>query len=266
MGQSFNGQVMSLRSAIRGFFAGDAGAVTVDWVMITAATTGLAAVVVVSVGSGTGQLGARIGSAISLVPVSLSSGFQAGAARMRELVSMHFSDGDTTGWSSDRLTSNDELGTFLGPFAGSDAALTYGVTLPHGTTEARIGFDLLILDSWDGDSGPNTRGRGDGLAVMINGTEVAFEHFMHSGRSRHGEFLGPRSAEMTIDGTRYITTMELQREGRFQGTQWTDQVWRVEVTAANPPPGGFTFGLNSTTDQSVSDESYGVTAFSVQAK
>lgn len=253
-------------SAISSFVSDESGAVTVDWVVITAAITGLGVAVAVTVATGTVQLGGSISGAVAQAPVTLGSTFRSGLSRLGELVSMDFSDGDTSGWSSDRLGFTDALGAFLGPFGGADGVVSYDVSLPAGANEATISFDLLVLDSWDANIGGLSSGRGDGMSVTIDGTEIAFELFMHAGHSQAGDYTGPRSGQVTIGDTTYATTMNMVSEGSFHGNTWTDQVWQVEISASNPPPGGFQLGLQGTLDQGIHDESFGIGSFGVSAQ
>jgi len=248
-------------------FVGDEdGAVTVDWVVLTAVVTGLGFVAASAVGVGTGRLGGSIGEALGRVPAELQALVERAESGLKTLVEMSFDDGDFTGWSSARTGFSDALGTFLGPFGGSEAKLTYGIDLPEGTKEAVVSFDLLILDSWDADIRGLSRGRGDGMTITSNGQEVAFELFMHQGHAQAGDFTSARTSEVTIDGSTYTTTMTLKQYGRLYGDTWTDQVWQVEIAARNPPAGGFQLGLGATTDQSRADESFGLNDFKVQAR
>lgn len=60
--------------------------------------------------------------------------------------------------------------------------------------------------------------------------------------------------------------MELRDQGTFYGNTWSDQVWAVQIAVDNPPAGGFALDLSSTTDQSVSDEAYGIGTFAIRAR
>jgi len=248
------------------FARDESGAVTVDWVVLAAAITGIGVAVVTTAGIGTTQLGGKVGDALGGVPTGVNAFFGKAAAGFRTLVEMTFDDGDFTGWSATRTGHSDALGTFLGPFGGADSLVNYQVGLPPGTQEARISFDMLILDSWDAETAGLSGARGDGMSFVIDGTEIGHELFMHSGHAQAGDFTAPRDREVTIGDTTYRTRMTLQDGGSLYGDRWTDQVWRVEVSAINPAPGGFELGMAATTNQSRSDESFGVRGFSVQAR
>jgi len=61
---------MTFTSMIRQFAAGESGAVTVDWVVLTAAIVGLGLAVVTSVRSGVSSLGTNISTSLSSASVA----------------------------------------------------------------------------------------------------------------------------------------------------------------------------------------------------
>lgn len=239
------------------FLKSDSGAVTVDWVVLSAATVGLGVGAVTVVRSGQDGLAGDIASSLSGAAVALM-----GTANAR---AMTFDAGDFSGWSSSRQGYSTALGYFLGPFAGSDEAVTHQVVLPEGATEATVTFDLLLLDSWDG-IGPVSDfaqgGRGDGIGFEINGVEIGYS-WMTIGSA------GTPSGSMEINGTTYSYTMNRVETGDLYrvGTplEWGDARWSVTVTATNPPSDGFSFGINSTANQPANDESFGIDNYRVSA-
>ncbi|MGY6697877.1 MAG: hypothetical protein ACXIUW_17880 [Roseinatronobacter sp.] len=60
---------MTVTAQLRKFAVSEAGAVTVDWVVLTAAIVGLGIAVVASVRSGVGTLGSNIERSLSSTPV-----------------------------------------------------------------------------------------------------------------------------------------------------------------------------------------------------
>lgn len=240
------------------FLKSDSGAVTVDWVVLTAATVGLGVGAVTVVRSGQEGLAGDISSSLSGAAVA-----QMGTVNV---ATMTFDDGNFTGWSVSRLGYSAVLGGFLGPFAGNEGALLHQVQVPDGATSATVTFDLMLLNSWDATnnvySDITRGGRGDGIAFTINGTEVGFSA-MASTISTNP------TGSMVIDGTTYSYTMSHQANTSIPGTPtptyWHDARWSVSLTATNPPPGGFMLGIDGTTDQSVGDESFGIDNFRVDA-
>ena len=61
---------MTFTSLIKTFAADDSGAVTVDWVVLTAAIVGLGLAVVTSVRSGVSSLGTNISNSLSSASVA----------------------------------------------------------------------------------------------------------------------------------------------------------------------------------------------------
>ena len=243
------------------FWRDESGAVAAEWVVMTAAGIGMGIVTVAAVASGSGSLAEKVRDALS--GAGLAALMQ---APMKVVAAFDFADGNFEGWSTTRTNFSEHLGTFLGNFAGSDPAVTYDVTLPEGATEAKIAFDFLVLDSWDADSPQWSRGRGDGIAMTVDGQEVAFELFAHSTRSESDPWGHTRTNTVSVGDTQYTTTMTLVEQGSYFGNTWPDQVWRVEIDASGAPPGGFQLGLNAHTDQGRNDESFGIRDFSVSAR
>ena len=61
---------MHITSQIKNFVADDSGAVTVDWVVLTAAIVGLGLAVITSVRSGVSSLGTNISNSLSSASVA----------------------------------------------------------------------------------------------------------------------------------------------------------------------------------------------------
>jgi Flp pilus assembly pilin Flp len=62
---------MKLFSLVKSFVADEAGAVTVDWVVLTAAIVGLGIAVIVAVSSGVNTLGTAISSTVATQTVGV---------------------------------------------------------------------------------------------------------------------------------------------------------------------------------------------------
>ncbi len=62
---------MKLNTLIKNFVADESGAVTVDWVVLTAAIVGLGIAVIASVSSGVNTLGTNISTEVSAVTVGV---------------------------------------------------------------------------------------------------------------------------------------------------------------------------------------------------
>ncbi len=62
-----------MRRRITGFLGDDSGAVTIDWVMLTAAMVGVGVMMVAFVGDATSNLSSTTGDYISAIPVGFTS-------------------------------------------------------------------------------------------------------------------------------------------------------------------------------------------------
>ena len=241
-------------AALQTFFRTESGAVTVDWTVLTAGIVGMGVASTAAVSTGTSSLGQAIQTALSNASVAMMGTVNA--------VTNGFDSGDFTGWSSARLGYSEELGEFLGPFAGYDEPVTHQVSLPEGATEATISFDLLLLDSWDGTSTIHSDarfgGRGDGIAFTVDGVEIGFSAMTN------GTAFAP-TGSFEANGTTYEYSLTRAEGGDFGYSGWQDARYSVSITATNPPAEGFTLGVNGTSNQGLTDESFGIDNFRVDA-
>ena len=251
---------------VNSFLRDEAGAVTVDWVTLTAAAIGLGLAGVSAVSVGVRSLGTDVETSLtgaSVAPLYDTTGV------LYTMGEWGFDNGQTHGWSHSRLSSTEALGTFMGPFSGTEGPVEFAVRFPGDATRAVIEFDLLTLDSWDGwaPNGVNdvrNGGRGDGVAFTIDGQEIHYSAFTA------GSTQFP-TGQFQLNGTTFNMSIQNQRTGQFtdpslsDNAAWQDGVWRVQVVAENPPPQGFNFGLQSTVNQRVRDESMGIDNFRVNA-
>jgi hypothetical protein len=249
------------------FWQDESGAVTVDWVVVTAAVVGLGLTSVVAVRTGTTSMGEAINASLSnanVTPLRWLSSIQT--------VSQSFADGNFDGWSMAKQSAVGAWGVMNGPF-GADTRtnpLTVDIALGSGSTNALVEFDLLLLDSWDGhDSTDNnwTTAEGDGIKFQIDGQTVAFEHFVQ--RENHGGYrdgmFGPRSSSVEVNGATYnltLTPTDVLKSSQF-GNNVPDQKWRVQLEAVNAPQ-NFQLGYQSTADEATGNEGFGITNFSVR--
>jgi hypothetical protein len=244
------------------FLQNDSGAVTVDWTVMTGAVVGLGLASAGAVQIGTGNLAGAIQSAMSSVSMgSLRWAFARG------LVSQNFADGDFSGWSMARAGDFGAWGAMLGPF-GNDTLnnpLTYSVSLPEGITNGLISFDLIIADSWDGASGPNTNSLGDSLRFLVDGQVITTEHFLWGGSSigSGADYLRDRQGTLQIGESTFNVSMTPRDHGaQVGGSHWQDQRWSVQIEAMNAPR-DFQVGFSSTVNQGISDESFGIQNFTI---
>jgi hypothetical protein len=146
-----------------------------------------------------------------------------------------------SGWSGGTVDStNSYFGSFLGRYAagtktnGQDVYKSFSLS----NSPATISFDLIKLDSWDGES----------FKAFINDTE-AFSRTFTSG--------GISSGSGTTNGFSWTIAPKDSLAGYgFAG--WSDQTATITITL----PASYTnfnkLGFGSTLDQGISDESYGI--------
>ncbi|PVH30316.1 TadE/TadG family type IV pilus assembly protein [Pararhodobacter oceanensis] len=174
------------------------------------------------------------------------------------VTSFDFDNGVTTGWTHDTTTGNSAMGgRFLGPFGNEtyDRPVQLLIDAGGARRTVTIAFDLLILDSWDGFQPQWSDARGDTLTIMIDGEPISLDAF-DVGVS--GFYRNARYARGTVGSARYRMRMTPTRLGSsFYGASHHDQVWRVEIQVENAPE-TFNLGLSAGTDESVSNEGFGI--------
>ena len=259
--------MMSLRDHSTTFLRSESGAVTVDWVVVTAAVVGLGISSAAAVRMGTSALGEDINTSLSNSSVAALRWLSS-----NELINQTFADGNFDGWSMAKQTAVGAWGVMQGPFGADtrNTPLTVDVNLSDGATNALVEFDLLLLDTWDGHDSPNnnwTTAEGDGIKFQVNGQTIAFEHFVQS--TQHGGYregmLDERTSTVEVNGTTYnlrMTPSDVLKSSQY-GNNTRDQKWRVQLEAVNAPQ-SFQLGYQSTADESTGNEGFGITNFSVR--
>lgn len=175
------------------------------------------------------------------------------------IVDNDFSTNDTTGWSNTTVTHSNHAiaGSFLGPFGREtmQRPVTYTVNLGQETESARIEFDLLVIDSWDGFDPSWSRPEGENFVIQINGSSIAAEPFVSWGG---GLFDADRRTVASRAEGRFTTTMVRTVDPQqMVGSGWSDQVWRVTIDI-DAPVQNFTLGFLATLDEDVHNESFGL--------
>lgn len=183
------------------------------------------------------------------------------------IVNQDFSTG-AAGWSQQPIGSsiNLSIGQFLGPFGGATwfNPVNYAVNL--GSTPraaARIEFDLIIIDSWDGWGPTFTHPEGDILQLLIDGMPI----FSDSFANWSGDWYeNNRFAVVNYQGSVYRIEMLRTLSGTsFAGNPaWNDSLWRVTVDI-QAPPANFAFGLRARLSEGPEDEAFGIDNFKITA-
>ncbi len=170
------------------------------------------------------------------------------------------------GWSHNTVTQSLSQ-SFLGPFGQETISnpVTYHVDLGDQSGFARIEFDLLMFDSWDGYNFSWARPEGEHMIIMVNGTSISTEafDFRVSPTNYYGQ---TRRTVASRQEGRFTTTMELIQYGTdFFGATWPDQRWRVTIDVENPTQ-AFTLGFAANLDAAIDNESFGFANFKITAE
>ena len=227
---------------LRRFLHADSGAVTVDWVVLTAATVGLGLASAVAVRQGTSDLGDSVETSLtSASVVSLAGAFA------QTIAGFGFDGGDRAGWSG---------GTVLSPIASLGEMLVLGpgeytqlsVDIPMGLEQAAISFDLVGGDSLDNET----------LTIQVNGQTVSLARGLHNGTMT---FTNPALEGYTVSTQTLSSGTNL---GGAATSTWMDSVTRVTIIADNPGS-SVTLGLQSGANQAIGDEFFGIDNVEVSA-
>jgi Flp pilus assembly protein TadG len=168
------------------------------------------------------------------------------------------------GWTrtTTTLRTGSSTDRFLGPFGGETWTNPISRTVDLGGTRAsaRIEFDLLVIDSWDGFHPTNAGVEGEVFQVVINNTPISWSVFQHSVTPW---MTNTHTSEVFLGGSRYTTTATLTRSGTdFIGAHWHDQIWRFVIDIQSPPR-NFTIGMRARLNQEIWDEAWGMDNFRI---
>ncbi|WGH80444.1 hypothetical protein [Jannaschia ovalis] len=219
---------------MRRFIEDEAGAVTVDWTVLTAGLVGLGLATMSVVSRG-------VQDASSDIDASLR-GIQIVTAFDTVLGAFDFSNGSRGDWVGGDIVNIPGFGEVLA-LSGDSAAAELALTVGQEHAYAEIEFDMIMGDSWDGEAG----------AITINGETVVL------GSQNH---LVSGADVQTFDGPEG-STVSILRENVTSGTGspgWTSQqdyTYRVRITQANDGS-PIQLGAATTLQQGATDEFFGI--------
>jgi hypothetical protein len=226
------------------FLKSDSGAVTVDWVMLTGATTGLGLATMGVVSTGVENLSDRTSSTLGAITISdrFAAVFQA-----VQLAAADFSNGNAGGWTG---ASVSNVGGLLGELLriGPGGLAELSLDVPAGASEAVFTFSLIGGDSLDNET----------ATVMINGQPVTIATGNHGAIS----WAGQNVPGVTVETNVLSQGTEL---GGSTNDNWRESVTTVSITVQNPG-NSVTLGVASSTDQSINDEWFGIDNFTAEAR
>lgn len=227
---------------IRHFLRSEDAAVTVDWVVMTAAVTGMGLAVTAVVSGGIENVSGDILD--TLTQIEIVDEFVEFVAVT--LANQDFAGGDAGDWTgANAQDMGGDVGELLVVGPGGTASLTLNV--PSGADQVTFTFDLIGGDSLDSET----------ATVMINGEPVTYATGNHGAMS---------VSNQSVDGVSVSTSVqsENQQMGGSSNDGWNESVTTVSITVDNPGS-SVTLGVASNADQGTDDEFFGVDNLQVDA-
>ena len=211
------------------FIRDETGAISVDWVVMSASIVGVAIGVVAVASGGIENLAGDIQAEMSGFEIQTSFGMPSG------LLSNDFSDG-MGGFVGGALANLVGFGEVLqlGPGEMTQAAFA----VPEGATTATLTFDLLGIDDLSGDT----------ASIMINGQEVALYADNHDNIT---------TTDLSGSGVTVEVSQLYNNDPMGAGSHGHDSRATYTITVDNPGE-TVTFGVASGTGQPISEEFYAI--------
>ena len=220
---------------LKEYLRSESGAVTTDYVVLSAALVGSGLSAINSTAVGVENIAGDIEAALrgdivnaTFARQSYFDDFEGGAG--------YWVGGNTDG-------SQDAYGGILGPYAGSngDEIVTRTFDLLSGYDYAVVEFDMHAINRWDNED----------FIIFVDGNPVSAYNF-------DWQQDGVTGAWTTSDPNFNISiTPNGSRGQQGYNSGWSDQSFSVSVQVTNPGP-SMSIGFGSTLNQGVGDESWGV--------
>lgn len=220
---------------IQAFMLSEDGAVTVDWVVLTAAFAGLGIATGAVVSGGVEDASGEIASYLADVEIvtEFDTAFEA-----LELATMDFANGVGEWVGGSARNMGGSLGDMLVLGPGESTQLTFDV--PSGAARATMTFNLIGGDSIDRET----------ATVLVNGQAVTIATGNHGAVS----FVNSDIPGITVE-TEILT--EREQLGGSMRDNWRESVSTVTITV-DDPGNSVTLGVASTTNQSINDEYFAI--------
>jgi Flp pilus assembly pilin Flp len=222
---------------IRRFLGDEDGAISVDWVVLTAALTGLGLATVAVVSGGVESLSRD--TADTLSGVSIQTRF----ATRETLLSTDFSDG-LGAWVGGTVASLAGFGDVLQLGPGETAMMELSV--PAGAQSATITFDMLGIDDLSGEA----------ATVYVNGQAVA------TYSDNHGTIT---TEDLGASGITVNVSQQYTNDPVGAGSHGHDSRATYTITVDDPGE-TLTFGVGSGSGQPISEEFYAIDDVDVVAE
>ncbi|WP_371157083.1 hypothetical protein [Jannaschia sp. 2305UL9-9] len=237
----------TLFKSFKEFLADTRGAITVDYVVLTAVTAGVGIAASDLVMDGYRALAANVNGELSGEVVSAEEG--GGETESGLSLGVTFTtafNNDANGWYGGSVTDVKGIGNVM-QIAGSRGAqsIVQEFAIEKGVAEATFSFDLYALDSLDDESG----------IIFIDGQEVGRLTKGNSGTT----FTPSTVAGITVTGK--VVDENVSLGGNMSDAHnWVDSMATVSITVANPNE-YVALGFGSDADQNVGNESFAVDNF-----
>ena len=155
-------------------------------------------------------------------------------------------EGTVSGWTVNDIDFDNDVTNFLGRFSNSPTTTSRTFTVPAGSTQLDIDFDLYRFDSWDTHAG-------DGFELDINGTTIFFTFDAATGSGSSGNI-----------NWSYTRTRGPEQFAFNMGIEpwWREQLFNFDITINNPGT-NVTLTLRANLNQDEGDESIGYDNFLV---
>ena len=233
--------IASMRRRAARVLRAEEGAVTVEWVVLTAAMTGICVAALNAEKATLRDFWFVIGEEVSDTDIVTSGASGA--------LSYDFEDGAALHWSGAAVADIPGFGKALGPIGGSEGleSVTRDFILTNDAVRATIKFDLYSLDSHDGEE----------AVLYVGGVEVGRI------KSWHGK---TSFRPATVPGIT-VTTRSIAYDTDIGGYFDDDPEWgrdaidEITITVDNPSD-IVSFGIGSTADGDTTDESFALDRFS----
>ncbi|WP_138465644.1 SdrD B-like domain-containing protein [Poseidonocella sp. HB161398] len=176
---------------------------------------------------------------------------EAGCSRTVTIATEDF-EGGAQGWSRCTTSYDPDLGRFLGSFGKCDYP-SKSFAVPEGAESVTVAFDLLVIDSWDGEH----------MYVKVEDTIVDLGRFAwwQAAGSRSGEAGGISFALETVTGPAHLT-------GQDCAAYFKDQVVRVtlQIPAEKICGSEMTLTFGASLDEGRWNESFAIDNLEITAE
>ncbi|MEL6532850.1 MAG: hypothetical protein AAFN09_04975 [Pseudomonadota bacterium] len=225
-----------VRSYTARFYADDHGAVSVDWVVLSAALVGLGIAVLGVTSTGVNDLANETADEIASTELRYRFGFTSA------LFDSDFGSG-AAGWFGGNVVNLPGFGDVLQIAGGQFAEMQ--VMVPAGAGSATISFDMIAADDLDGDQ----------ATVYVNGQAVSIYSDNHGNVSISGN--APPGISVSVD-------QHYENRAVGAGTHGSDSRATYTITV-DDPGSSLTFGVGSNANDGIGDEFYAIDDVSISA-